>query len=160
MLRGREAAKIDDKGRLKVPAAFRSIMASRWGSTLFVTTYMGDSALVYPLPVWEKTEQRLRSALPAEDPDWRSLRLDTNFYGNQTDFDRQGRVLISGPLREKAGIVGMVDVFGQYDHLEVWNHDRYLSWRKQNPVTPGVLSKIAAASARPGATGENVSEGS
>jgi MraZ protein len=58
-----------------------------------------------------------------------------NFYGQALEFDTQGRVLIPAKLREGAGMVGDVDVLGQVDFLEVWNHDRFLAKLEREPFT-------------------------
>src|SRR5436309_2807527 len=59
MFRGSAPAKIDDKGRLKIPTDFRRYLEERYGLDLFVTSVQGDSALLYPLPVWEEIEAHL-----------------------------------------------------------------------------------------------------
>ena len=59
MLRGNYAAKIDDKGRLKIPNAFRALIEKTHGSELFVTSLTGESVRVYPMPVWLALEERL-----------------------------------------------------------------------------------------------------
>ena len=43
--------------------------------------------------------------------------------------------MIHQRLRESAGMNGEVDVFGQYDTLEVWNHDRFTSKLNREPFT-------------------------
>ena len=61
MLRGNYAAKIDDKGRLKIPNAFRALVEKAHGSELFVTSLTGESVRIYPMPVWLALEERLAS---------------------------------------------------------------------------------------------------
>ena len=63
MFRGSATARIDDKGRLKIPTAFRKDLAERYGREIFVTSVQGTSALIYPLAVWEEIEDRL-AAMP------------------------------------------------------------------------------------------------
>ncbi len=142
MLRGSVSAKIDDKGRLKVPAAFRSAIAATFGDELFVTSLKGESVLIYPIKVWEAKEADRRK-VPSELPALRRYLRQINLFGNQAEFDKQGRVLINGRLRETAEMVGEVDVFGQVDHLEVWNHERLLADQKQDPLTDEDLGKLA-----------------
>src|SRR6202045_4642353 len=66
MFRGSAPAKIDDKGRLKIPTDFRRAIEERYGPDLFVTSIAGDSALLYPLPVWEEIEARLGGSPPPD----------------------------------------------------------------------------------------------
>ncbi len=134
MLRGNYAARIDDKGRLKIPNAFRALVEEQHGVELFVTSLTGESVRVYPMPVWLALEERLSkvpSILPA-----RLKYLDrVNYYGQTAQIDTQGRVVIHSRLRESAAMAGDVDVFGQYDYLEIWNHDRFAAKLLRDPFT-------------------------
>jgi MraZ protein len=134
VLRGNYAARIDDKGRLKIPNAFRALVEEQHGVELFVTSLTGESVRVYPMPVWLALEERLSkvpSILPA-----RLKYLDrVNYYGQTAQIDTQGRVVIHSRLRESAAMAGDVDVFGQYDYLEIWNHDRFAAKLLRDPFT-------------------------
>ena len=132
MLRGNYAAKIDDKGRLKIPNAFRALIEKSHGAELFVTSLTGESVRVYPMPVWLALEEKLArtpSTLPA-----RMKFLDrVNYFGQAAEIDAQGRVVIHQRLRESAGMAGEVDVFGLYDRLEIWNHERFVAKLQGDP---------------------------
>jgi len=134
MFRGSSPAKIDDKGRLKIPTDFRRFLEERYGPDLFVTSVIGDSALLYPLQVWEEVEARL-SAIPSADPVKRRYLERVNYYGQQVQLDVQGRLLIPQILRESAGMNGDVVVTGQLDHLVVWNRDRFVTRLDEQPFT-------------------------
>ena len=134
MLRGNHAAKIDDKGRLKIPNAFRALIEKTHGSELFVTSLTGESVRVYPMAVWLALEERLSRA-PSTHPS-RTRFLDrVNYFGQTAEVDVQGRVVIHQRLRESAGMSGEVDVLGAVDRLEVWNHDRLLTKMQNDPYT-------------------------
>lgn len=134
MLRGNHSAKIDDKGRLKIPNAFRALVEEQHGSAVFVTSLSGESVRIYPMPVWLAVEARL-ARVPSTHPSRIKFFDRVNYYGQVGEFDAQGRVLIPPRLRESAGMTGEVDVFGQYDYLEVWNHERFLSRLQREPFT-------------------------
>ena len=142
MLRGGKAARIDDKGRLKVPTAFRAAIAEKYGGILYVTSLTGDSVLIYPMSVWEDIEEKLKG-VPASLPARRRYFDRVNYFGQQAEFDRQGRVSIHGRLRESAEMVGEVDVFGNLNHLEVWNHERFAKKLEQEPLTEEDFSTLA-----------------
>ncbi len=126
MLRGNHAAKIDDKGRLKIPNAFRALVEKHHGTELFVTSLTGEYVRLYPMPVWQALEEKL-SRMPSSHPS-RLRYLDrVNYWGQTTQIDVQGRVVIHARLRESAGMTGDVDVFGQIDTLDVWNHERFVA---------------------------------
>jgi len=134
VLRGNAPAKIDDKGRLKVPNGFRARIQEAYGRDLFVTSLSGDSVRIYPMPVWQAIEQKL-AAMPSTHPARKKFLDRVNYYGQVADIDVQGRVLIPSRLRDSAGMAGEVDVFGQYDFLEVWNHERFLAKLQRDPFT-------------------------
>ncbi|HSS75865.1 MAG TPA: division/cell wall cluster transcriptional repressor MraZ [Thermoanaerobaculia bacterium] len=134
MFRGSAPAKIDDKGRLKIPTDFRRLLEDRWGPELFVTSVQGESALLYPLPVWEEIEQRLSSMASTDVTRVRYLER-VNYYGQQVRLDVQGRILIPQILRESASVSGDVVVSGQLDHLVIWNHERFVSRLQEQPFT-------------------------
>ena len=134
MFRGSAPTKIDDKGRLKIPTDFRRLLEERWGPDLFVTSVQGESALLYPLPVWEEIEQRL-SSLASTNPIRLRYLERVNYYGQQVRLDVQGRILIPQILRESASIHGDVVVSGQLNHLGVWNHERFVSRLAEQPFT-------------------------
>ncbi len=123
MLRGNAPAKIDAKGRLKIPSAFRGYFLDSWGSDFYVTSITGQSARVYPLLVWQEIEERL-----AQIPSFNSAKkkfLDrTNFYGQETAMDKQGRIALPTELRKSAEMVGEVAVLGYLNYLEVCNKER------------------------------------
>ena len=48
-----------------------------------------------------------------------------NYFGQTSELDGQGRVVIPTDLRERASIIGDVRVIGRIDHLEVWNEERF-----------------------------------
>lgn len=144
MLRGSAPARIDDKGRLKVPTDFRRLIEDRYGSELFVTSIRGDSALVYPLPVWEEIEQRL-AALPSTDQAKVRYLERVNYFGQQVALDVQGRLVVPQILRERAAMNGDVVVTGQLNHLVVWNHDRFLTRLEGEPLSPDDLRALAEA---------------
>ena len=136
MLRGNYSAKIDEKGRLKIPALFRTAIQDRYGDQVFVTSREreGVSVKIYPMPVWEEVEGKLAelpSSLTARD---HFVRL-VNYYGQVGEMDKQGRVSIHPRLRRSAAMVGDVDVLGQLDHLEVWNHERFSARMDTEPFT-------------------------
>ncbi|MGQ0733260.1 MAG: division/cell wall cluster transcriptional repressor MraZ [Acidobacteriota bacterium] len=134
MLRGNAPAKIDDRGRLKVPTAFRDLIIQDHGRELFVTSVSGESVHVYPMAVWLEIEARV-AKMPSTHPT-RTRFLDrVNFYGQMAELDPQGRVLIHQRLRDSAQMSGEVDVLGKQNFLEVWNHDRFVAKLLREPFT-------------------------
>ena len=111
MLRGNAPAKIDDRGRLKVPSAFRAVIQQEHGRELFVTSLTGESVRIYPMPVWLEIEGRL-AQMPSTHPARMKFLDRVNFFGQVAELDPQGRVLIQPRLRDSAQMTGEVDVLG------------------------------------------------
>ena len=134
-LRGSAPARIDDKGRLKVPTMFRGVIQDQQGPDVFVTSVEGDSVRIYPMPVWLAVEQKL-SQVPNNHPSRLKFLDRVNYYGQTSELDSQGRVVIPPNLRDSAAIIGDVRVFGRIDYLEVWNEERFAQRMQQQPWTP------------------------
>jgi MraZ protein len=134
MFRGSAATKIDEKGRLKVPSEFRRILEERYGTEVFITSITGDSATLYPLPVWEEVEQRLSQVASTNRARQRFLER-VNYFGQQLRLDGQGRVVVPQILREQAEMVGDVVVSGRIEHLEIWNRERFDRKLGEEPFT-------------------------
>lgn len=134
MFRGNAPARIDDKGRLKVPNAFRSLLESKYGRELFLTSVSGEFVRIYPMPVWIELEQKL-GAMPSTHPSRLRFLDRVNYFGQAAELDAQGRVIIPLRLRDAATMSGDVDVLGQVSCLDVWNHDRLLTKMQREPYT-------------------------
>jgi MraZ protein len=123
MLRGNHPARIDDKGRLKVPNGFRTHVESQYGAELFVTSVTGEFVRLYPMAVWLEIERKL-AAVPSTNPSKQRFLDRVNFFGQAVTMDRQGRVLLPQLVRESAAMAGEVSVLGLQNHLAVWNQRR------------------------------------
>lgn len=134
MFRGSAGATIDDKGRLKVPTVFRRELEGRYGREVFITSVVGESVLVYPMPVWEEIENSL-AALPKTDRVKQRFLERVGYYGHTAKLDGQGRVLIPTLLREEAAMEGEVVLSGRLEYLEVWNHDRLRKRFSEQPFS-------------------------
>ena len=142
MLRGSYTARMDDKGRLKIPTTFRRYLEEKYGQVFYITSLTGDCVRIYPLPEWESIEQRL-ALLPSMDPARRKFLDRTNYYGQQAESDNQGRVLIHPLLSKAAGVAGDVVVLGYLTYLEVWEQERFERRLLADPYTEEDEAAIA-----------------
>jgi MraZ protein len=133
MLRGNIPAKVDEKGRLKIPAAFLEELKG-FGDQFYVTSETGDTARIYPMKVWEEIEAKL-SRLSSHNKTKEKFLTWTNYYGQAVEIDGQGRILIPPVLREAALMKGDVDVNGNLTYLEIRNHTRSLENLKKSQLT-------------------------
>ena len=119
-LRGNSPAKVDEKGRLKIPAVFLDELKEH-GNSFYITSRNGEFADIYPMKVWSEIEDKL-AGLPSSNKAKRKFLFNTSYYGQAVEIDGAGRVLIPNVLREAAQTKGDVDVLGALDHLVVMNH--------------------------------------
>jgi len=131
---GHAPARIDEKGRLKVPANFRKIIEERYGPDCFITSTDGERALVYPMPVWFDFQARL-AKVPSTSMAKTKLLERANYFGQVGTIDAQGRLLVPAVLREVAGIADDVVVIGNQDHLIVWNEEKIQKRLKSSPLS-------------------------
>lgn len=142
MFRGSAPAKIDDKGRLKVPSEFRHSLEEEWGKDVFVTSVTGESAQVYPLAKWEEIEQALQK-LPSSNRSKQRYLERVNYFGQQLHLDGQGRMVLPQILRESAEMNGEVVVSGRLDHLEIWNREHFDQRLEEEPFTEDDYRNLA-----------------
>ena len=134
MLRGNRPATVDGKGRLKIPAEFKTYLDENFGPDYYVTSLTGQYARLYPFAVWKEIEDRL-SKLPTMNKSKRKFLDRTNYYGQMARIDSQGRILIPATLRESAAMQGVVAVMGYLNYLDVWNNERYREYLDREPLS-------------------------
>ena len=133
MLRGNSETRIDDKGRLKIPAVFKKVLDEEFADNkFFITSVDGQTARVYPRESWLKVEAILNTKLTPATTD---LKFRFNYWGGEAEMDAQARVLVPQVLREKAGIAGEVSVMGMNDFLEVCTSEK-AKQRGERELTP------------------------
>ncbi len=120
MFRGNHPTRMDEKGRLKVPAEFKRVIDEKYGLKFYITSLDGKVAQLYPFEEWERIEQKLAS-LSTFNPTKKKFLSRVNFYGQEVEMDGQGRLLIPQLLRQSADIKGEVAVMGNLTYLEVRN---------------------------------------
>jgi MraZ protein len=133
VLRGNYPAKVDDKGRVKIPAAFLEALRE-YGNKFYVTSENGDYVRVYPMKIWNEIEEKL-ARLSSHNRTKQKFLTRTNYYGQVVELDGQGRILVPSILRESAQMRGDVDVLGNLNYLQIWNHTRFLDNLKASPIT-------------------------
>ena len=122
MLRGHHPARIDDRGRLKIPSAFLGALLES-SRDFFVTSVTGEFVRIYPLHAWTEIDKRL-AAMPQSHPARQRFLERVNFFGQVAQIDGQGRILIPQILRKMALMEGDVAVLGLQNHVAVWNSKR------------------------------------
>ncbi|MGC2297265.1 MAG: division/cell wall cluster transcriptional repressor MraZ [Acidobacteriaceae bacterium] len=135
MFRGSHITRVDEKGRLKLPAEFKRQIDAEYGAEPFyITSRDGKTAEIFPMREWEEYEKKL-AAMPSSHPSKQKLLMRINYFGQKAELDGQGRVLLPQVLREKANLIAEVVVHGSEMHLNVSNHEQYEQDLANNPIT-------------------------
>ena len=134
MFRGNHPTRVDEKGRLKVPAEFKRLIDEKYGTQFYITSLDGKVAQVYPFEEWQRIEEKL-AKLSNFNPTKKKFLNRTNYYGQLVEIDGQGRLLIPALLRDAAEIKGEVAVVGNLTYLEVQSIEAYKKDIAENPFT-------------------------
>ena len=146
MFRGSHSTRVDEKGRLKLPAEFRKPFAE--GQAFFITSEDGKRAAIYPIAEWELKEAAL-AKLPSMHPARRAYEDVTGLYGQMAEMDGQGRVVLPQMLREDARLTEEVRVLGKLGKvepgwLEVVNFESFKEEVVTKPLTDETRLQLAA----------------
>ncbi len=142
---GNPKTKLDERGRLKMPAEFKSFIERKYGkgfSAFYITSMDGESAEIYPLPEWLERQKKV-FAMPQSNPARKMLLTRYNLYGDRADMDPQGRMQIPEELRTKADLSGEVKVSGEGNLLRVTSLKSLRQSVDGSEMTPDLLDSLS-----------------
>ena len=117
---GQYSYSIDAKGRVNIPSKFRQVLSADNEKYFIITRGEERCIWVYPLVVWQEIEKGLRK-LSAVSPNNRHFIRKTTRHSSLVKYDKQGRIMLTKPLIEYAGIKKDVNIIGALNKLEIWN---------------------------------------
>ncbi len=138
--------RLDDKGRVKLPATFQQYFAALREKTLFVTSLDRRIAQIYPMAIWRDNEKVFESF--RDNPRVaKSVAFNAADLGAETEMDGQGRILLSPELRRELGIENApVRLFAYRGHIEIMSEKIYEARKLQAAeLTEEDFSKLEAA---------------
>lgn len=130
MFRGVANLNLDAKGRVAIPVRYRARLADKFGGKLVVTVDPEHCLVIYPLKVWEDIERKL-DQLPTFNPSARTLQRLLIGHATECELDSHGRIMVSAPLREFAGISKKAVLMGQNKKFELWDEVQFEAKRSQ-----------------------------
>jgi len=142
---GNPKTKIDDRGRLKMPAEFKSFIEKKYGkdfNAFYITSQDGKTAEIFPMPEWQRLQAKIFS-LPRNLTARTKLIQAHTYYGDRADMDPQGRLLLPQPLRDTADLNGDVKVSGEGSLLRVTSYNRLAISVAENPLQPPDMDVLA-----------------
>lgn len=139
--RGHAEARMDDKGRFKLPAVFKKTLEGAFGGALFVTAWTEDYLLLFPLEVWEKVEEGLE-AKPLLDQQKARFMTWVNRYGTEVEIDIQGRISLKPSQRKLIGLEDELVLIGCGNHLQLWAAERIESKEAHDALSNEELREL------------------
>lgn len=118
---------IDEKGRIIIPSKFREEL----GFNFIITKGLDGCLFVYPKKEWDKIVAKLE-VLPFTKKDARTFMRFFLSGATECEFDKQGRINITNPLIEYAGLDKDCVVIGVNDRLEIWDKDKFNGYFESN----------------------------
>ena len=133
---GRSDSKVDAKGRLSIPAAFRDVLGSGKNDEIVIMQSPTQNLLLFGSGNWDakiKKDVMSKGNVIGQKKMWRVMyRLSENSH--TSTIDNQWRITIPNWLLEKAGISKEVVVLAAYDRIVVWAPQIYEKWKMQEDV--------------------------
>ena len=145
-LTGHSENKIDIKGRINIPSQMRKILAPDDHDEVVISLGRGGQLSLFNKDYWVGTIQQniMDQADTVKNPkDWDAIQRKIHILSENSHMsavDSQGRITIPQWLLKKAGIMKQAHVIGAVDRVNVWEPDRYKSWKKQEDADSDIES--------------------
>jgi len=142
---GNPTSKLDERGRLKMPAEFKAFTERKYGkgfNAFYITSMDGESAEIYPMPEWLERQKKI-FAIPQTHPARAALLARYNLYGDRADMDPQGRMQIPEELRNRARLAGEVKVSGEGTLLRVTPVQTLRAKVEGSELTPAMIDSLS-----------------
>ena len=122
---GMYPGRLDDRGRVKLPASFLQYFGALGETRFFVTSLDRRIAQIYTIPAWRETEKWL-ATFRADAKAARNVAFNAADLGAEADLDNQGRILFSTELRRELGIENQaVRLYAYRTRIEVLSDKLY-----------------------------------
>jgi len=126
MFIGEYQATIDEKGRISIPAKFRTQLKSK----VVVTRGLDNSLFLYTIEEWKKLAEKLAS-LPISTANTRAFSRLMLAGAMDCDVDKQGRIILPGYLKDFAKIQKKIVFAGLFNRIEVWSEELWNVYKEQ-----------------------------
>jgi MraZ protein len=130
--RGNFEHTLDDRGRVAIPAKYRSEFP---GSIAVIAPSPEGCLQVFPEPAFVQMSDEVASQ-PATTINGRRSRRLFDAQSFDTELDRQGRILIPARFREQLGLNGTVIIAGNRECLEIWTPE---GWAREIEASRAAL---------------------
>lgn len=127
---GNIEAKLDEKGRMFIPAVYRKILATEESQRIVMRRDTENECLViYPERVWNKRVEQLSEQLDEWNPDDQMLMMQFVADAEYLEPDSQGRILLQKRNLQQIGATGDLLIVGMMNRFAVWDKQTFLNKR-------------------------------
>jgi MraZ protein len=121
MFAGSHLLTIDEKGRLAIPARFRQRLLEKFGPQVYITRSYLPCVEIYPVATFHGVVEQIDQMADRKLAD----KAARAFIGHaeETELDKQGRILVPQLLRKLARLEGSAVAVGQNKRIEIWSED-------------------------------------
>jgi len=140
---GKYELKIDDKGRLTIPARFKQVLQEKYPKDemqVVVSLSLDQSLLVQPTSLYQIMLEKYM-ALPDFDAATRRVQELFTVYAAEEKVDGSGRIRLDPSLREIAGIDREVTCAGKRGTFEIWDRERWARMQAETLKNQALLIK-------------------
>ena len=136
MFIGEYQANIDEKGRISIPAKFRTELKKK----VVVTRGLDSSLFLYTEGEWKKLAEKLAS-LPISTANTRAFSRLMLAGAMDCEIDKQGRIIIPGYLKDFAKIQKKLVFAGLYNRLEIWSDELWTAYKQQTEKESNAIAE-------------------
>lgn len=121
--------RLDEKGRVSIPAKFRKQI----GTEIIIFQGFDECLVLYPKAEFEELIRKLKK-LPFDKAKSRQLQRLISAGAEKVEFDKYGRIRIPSIMREFASLKKdeVVIIIGVINHLEIWNKQTWKDFKEKN----------------------------
>ena len=148
MFKGIHNMNLDGKGRLTIPSKYRSTIIDQVNGNMVITIDSEEKCLLlYPSTAWRKIQDKINN-LPSFNKNAKRIQRLLIGHAEDLEIDKNGRILLSRPLRTVTEITKKIMLIGQGEKFEIWSEDtwnnRVNTWRSEetDESEESVLSDI------------------
>jgi MraZ protein len=138
---GNEVYAIDHKGRVFIPAKFRSVLMKEDEDSFYIARGFETSLLLFPLSKWNEFVKELSNSRYSQKSIREAIRA-FSYGAERLTMDSQGRVVLPKELRDYSKIEDEVFFLGAIDKIELWSPAVYKRYSKENSKIDELYSKL------------------
>ncbi|MCK5242015.1 division/cell wall cluster transcriptional repressor MraZ [bacterium] len=133
---------LDEKGRLSIPVRFREVLSEKQLPEKMIITQGLDACLFgYPLDEWKRFQEKIVSR-PMNKSDERYFIRRLLAGATECSFDKQGRIMLPGSLRDYAGLEREAVLVGVSNRIEIWSPKRWREYLESGKSLEDIAEQI------------------